>query len=181
MPLVVIALVVLIGGLLFGGCARQPITTASTGATSPPPSYGSTVTTSAITTTTDRPPPTTAPPTTEATGPEAPGTTVAPGPSGATKVFAISADTEIEVRLNDVFEISVLNDPASGFTWKADIAGTAVKATGLRTDQPATDGQPSSLVGVYTAGETGSATVTFSQAKGDGTPGSQWKVTVTVV
>jgi len=162
-------------GLFAGGCARQPITTASTSATTPPPSFGSTVTTRAGTTTTDRPPPTTAPPTTET-----PGTTVAAGPSGATKVFAISADTEIEVRMNDVFEISVLNDPGSDFTWKADIAGTAVKATGLRTDQPATEGQPSSLVGVYSAVEAGTATVTFSQAKSDGTPGAQWKVVVAV-
>lgn len=169
----VLGLAVSVAGAV--GCARQPIAPeAFTGDTNPA-AASATVTTRAGTTTTRKPPPTTAPPSTEA-----PGTTVGPGPTGATKVFQVSSDITVDVKVGEGFELHVENDIGNGFTWKADIGGQQVKATGLRTDPPAEEGKPSTLVGVYEATAPGVASVTFSQAKADGTPGKQWKVTVSV-
>ncbi len=161
-------------GTLAVACARQPVTPDTVAEGTLPPS-GGTVTTRAGTTTTRKPPPTTAPPATAA-----PGTTIT-GPVGTVKAFDVSTDVSVDVVAGDTFELHVENDLAGEFTWKADITGEQVQATGLRTDPAPAEGKPTVLVGVYKAGQPGSATVTFSSAKKDGSPGKQFKVTVRVI
>lgn len=165
----------LVAGLVtcaaLSGCAREPITTSTGGSAVPAsPGQGSTVTTRAGTSTTE-----------STTTTVAPGTTVVPaGGDGTTRVFQVDADLAIDAEVGESFELHIEELPDSGFTWKAGQVGESVRVTGATTNPSPGPGEPAIVVGVYTAEAPGESVITFSAATADGTPGDQWRVTVTV-
>lgn len=151
------------------GCARSPVTTTSVADAPDAGPTGSPVTTMGGTTTTREPPTT-----------EAPATTVADGPTGDTRVVNIDADAEVQLRVGEKLELVLADDPTGQSLWKADQKGTSVSPAGVRTEPAAEGADHGTIVTGYVAAEAGETVVTFSAALADGTPGDQFRVTITV-